>query len=94
MAPYPRRIQSLDILERLLFEAHMPTLQYLRLDGSVPANRRNEVAQEFNSDPAIRVLLLSTKVGSLGLNLCGQFVPDRSCCVVLIYSHALETRSC
>ncbi|EJK44058.1 hypothetical protein THAOC_37435 [Thalassiosira oceanica] len=73
--------QSLDILERLLFEAHMPTLQYLRLDGSVPANRRNEVAQEFNSDPAVRVLLLSTKVGSLGLNLCGQFMPRIACAV-------------
>lgn len=59
----------------------MPTLQYLRLDGSVPANRRNEVAQEFNSDPAVRVLLLSTKVGSLGLNLCGQFMPRIACAV-------------
>ena len=63
--------QSLDIVERLLFEPHMPSLQYLRLDGSVPGSRRNSIAERFNEDPTIRVLLLTTKVGGLGLNLTG-----------------------
>ncbi|KAL9184469.1 hypothetical protein ACHAXT_002555 [Thalassiosira profunda] len=63
--------QSLDIVERLLFEPHMPSLQYLRLDGSVPGSQRNSIAERFNEDPTIRVLLLTTKVGGLGLNLTG-----------------------
>ena len=64
--------QSLDIVERLLFEPHMPSLQYLRLDGRVPANQRNTVVDQFNQDPNIKVLLLTTKVGGLGLNLTGE----------------------
>lgn len=64
--------QSLDIVERLLFEPHMPSLQYLRLDGKVPANRRISIADQFNHDPNIKVLLLTTKVGGLGLNLTGK----------------------
>lgn len=61
--------QSLDTLERLLFKPHMPSLRYLRLDGRVPAVKRGEIAQRFNTDSSIRVLLLTTKVGGLGLNL-------------------------
>jgi len=64
--------QSLDIVERLLFEPHMPSLQYLRLDGRVPSNQRNEVVDRFNQDGNIKVLLLTTKVGGLGLNLTGK----------------------
>jgi len=63
--------QSLDIVERLLFEPHMPSLQYLRLDGRVPSNQRNSVVDHFNHDSNIKVLLLTTKVGGLGLNLTG-----------------------
>ena len=64
--------QSLDIVERLLFEPHMPSLQYLRLDGRVPSNQRNSVVEQFNQDGNIKVLLLTTKVGGLGLNLTGK----------------------
>eukprot|EP00580_Thalassiosira_gravida_P017110 CAMPEP_0201673806 /NCGR_PEP_ID=MMETSP0494-20130426/35590_1 /ASSEMBLY_ACC=CAM_ASM_000839 /TAXON_ID=420259 /ORGANISM="Thalassiosira gravida, Strain GMp14c1" /LENGTH=761 /DNA_ID=CAMNT_0048155799 /DNA_START=260 /DNA_END=2545 /DNA_ORIENTATION=- len=63
--------QSLDIVERLLFEPHMPSLQYLRLDGRVPSNRRNSIVDQFNQDDNIKILLLTTKVGGLGLNLTG-----------------------
>lgn len=65
-------IQSLDIVEKLLFEPHMPSLQYLRLDGKVPSNQRSSVVDQFNQDPNIKVLLLTTKVGGLGLNLTGM----------------------
>ena len=63
--------QSLDIVEQYLFEPHMPSLQYLRLDGGVPTNRRQLIVDQFNSDGNIKVLLLTTKVGGLGLNLTG-----------------------
>ena len=61
--------QSLDIVETLLFKPHMPSLRYLRLDGSIPQDRRSEVVDTFNNDDSIRVLLLTTRVGGLGLNL-------------------------
>ena len=66
--------QSLDIIERLLFEPHMPSLHYLRLDGKVPSNLRNSVVNQFNQDANIKVLLLTTKVGGLGLNLTGMYL--------------------
>merc|ERR1719219_1011092 len=33
--------------------------------------KRFEVGQEFNNDPTIDILILTTKVGGLGLNLTG-----------------------
>lgn len=49
----------------------MSGVSYLRLDGSVPATQRHAVVQRFNKDPSIDVLLLTTQVGGLGLNLTG-----------------------
>lgn len=61
----------LDIVERDLLRKHLPAVSYLRLDGSVPAGQRHEIVTKFNSDPSIDVLLLTTQVGGLGLNLTG-----------------------
>ncbi|XP_045616900.2 TATA-binding protein-associated factor 172 isoform X2 [Procambarus clarkii] len=61
----------LDIIENDLLKAHLPTVTYLRLDGSVPAGSRHALVQRFNSDPSIDLLLLTTQVGGLGLNLIG-----------------------
>lgn len=61
----------LDILENDFFKVHMPGVSYLRLDGSVPANLRHTFVTRFNSDPTIEVLILTTQVGGLGLNLTG-----------------------
>ncbi|KAG0170991.1 TATA-binding protein-associated factor mot1 [Apophysomyces sp. BC1034] len=61
----------LDIIENDLFKRLMPTVSYLRLDGSVDASKRHELVQKFNADPSIDVLLLTTHVGGLGLNLTG-----------------------
>jgi len=59
----------LDIIEKDLFQSHMRSVTYLRLDGSVEAEKRFEIVKAFNSDPTIDVLLLTTHVGGLGLNL-------------------------
>lgn len=61
----------LDIVERDLLHTHLPSVTYLRLDGSVPAAQRHSVVARFNADPSIDVLLLTTQVGGLGLNLTG-----------------------
>lgn len=53
------------------YRAHLPTVTYLRLDGSVPAGDRHDLVYKFNTDPSIDLLLLTTHVGGLGLNLTG-----------------------
>lgn len=59
----------LDIIEKDLFHVHMKSVTYLRLDGSVEPEKRFDIVKSFNSDPTIDVLLLTTHVGGLGLNL-------------------------
>ncbi|CAB4312558.1 unnamed protein product [Prunus armeniaca] len=59
----------LDLIERDLFHSHMKSVTYLRLDGSVEPEKRFDIVKAFNSDPTIDVLLLTTHVGGLGLNL-------------------------
>uniref|UniRef100_A0A6P4F1M9 TATA-binding protein-associated factor 172 n=1 Tax=Drosophila rhopaloa TaxID=1041015 RepID=A0A6P4F1M9_DRORH len=61
----------LDIVEHDLLRRHLSSVTYLRLDGSVPASQRQDIVNNFNSDPSIDVLLLTTLVGGLGLNLTG-----------------------
>lgn len=63
--------QMLDIIETDLFKAHMPSVTYMRLDGSTDANKRHAIVQTFNADPSIDCLLLTTHVGGLGLTLTG-----------------------
>uniref|UniRef100_A0A3Q3JAF2 BTAF1 RNA polymerase II, B-TFIID transcription factor-associated n=1 Tax=Monopterus albus TaxID=43700 RepID=A0A3Q3JAF2_MONAL len=61
----------LDIVENDLLKPKLPTVTYLRLDGSVQAGLRHSIVSRFNNDPSIDVLLLTTHVGGLGLNLTG-----------------------
>ncbi|QRV86508.1 TBP associated factor (Mot1) [Ceratobasidium sp. AG-Ba] len=63
--------QMLDIIEEDLFRILMPSVTYMRLDGSTPASQRHGVVQTFNADPSIDCLLLTTSVGGLGLTLTG-----------------------
>lgn len=44
-------------------------LEYLRMDGSCPANERQELIDRFNQDSSISIFLLSTKACGLGINL-------------------------
>lgn len=61
----------LDLIERDLFAALMPSVSYMRMDGSTDPNKRHATVQTFNADPRIDILLLTTSVGGLGLNLTG-----------------------
>lgn len=61
----------LDIVENDLLRALMPSVTYMRLDGSTDVSKRHAICQTFNSDPSIDCLLLTTHVGGLGLNLTG-----------------------
>ena len=57
-----------------LLEGHMPTVSYLRLDGKVAAPDRFALAERFNADASIDLMLLTTSVGGLGLTLTGADV--------------------
>ena len=61
----------LDIIENDLFRKHMPNVTYLRMDGNTDHAKRHDIVTQFNADPSIDLLLLTTNVGGLGLNLTG-----------------------
>lgn len=61
----------LDMVEGDLLRKHLPSVSFMRLDGSTDPRDRQKIVQKFNQDPSIDVLLLTTKVGGLGLNLTG-----------------------
>lgn len=63
--------EMLDVVAETVFKKMLPTVQYLRLDGSVEANKRQNIVNQFNMDPSYDCLLLTTSVGGLGLNLTG-----------------------
>ncbi|KAJ1965072.1 TATA-binding protein-associated factor mot1 [Dipsacomyces acuminosporus] len=63
--------EMIERIEQDLFQRNMPSVTYMRVDGTVEARRRQEIVTRFNSDPSIDVLLLTTHVGGLGLNLTG-----------------------
>lgn len=62
---------TLDLIEELVLKPYFPQTRHLRLDGGVDQRDRFAMAQRFNSDPSIELLLLTTSVGGLGLNLTG-----------------------
>lgn len=63
--------EMLDMVENEVLRKMLPSVQSMRLDGSVEASKRQEIVNKFNSDPSYDVLLLTTSVGGLGLNLTG-----------------------
>lgn len=63
--------QMIDMIERDLLTTHLAGVSWLRLDGSTPHDKRHALVQQFNADPSIDLMLLTTSVGGLGLNLTG-----------------------
>ncbi|KAK3341001.1 hypothetical protein B0H65DRAFT_431475 [Neurospora tetraspora] len=63
--------EMLDMVQNTVLKTMLPSVSHLRLDGSVDPTRRQDIVNKFNSDPSYDVLLLTTSVGGLGLNLTG-----------------------
>ena len=61
---------TLNLMEKLLTSEG---IKYLRLDGSTPASKRQDLVETFNRSPAtsITAFLLSAKAGGMGINLIG-----------------------
>lgn len=69
MLIFAQQKTALDFVEKLVLgPSRVP---WLRLDGDIPAESRLSIVHRFNRDPSIPVLLLTTRVGGLGLNLTG-----------------------
>ncbi|XP_047078604.1 helicase-like transcription factor CHR28 [Lolium rigidum] len=56
----------LDLLELSL---NSNLIQYRRLDGTMSLNSRDKAVKDFNTDPEVRVMIMSLKAGNLGLNM-------------------------
>ena len=57
-----------DIIEDRLKEEK---IKYFKLTGQTKVDKRIELVNEFNQNPAIKVFLISLKAGGTGLNLTG-----------------------
>ena len=66
---FAQHTTALNAVEEHLLAPHLPTVRHLRLDGGVAAKDRYSIAKAFEEDDGVEVLLCTTKVGGLGLNL-------------------------
>lgn len=64
----------------MLIKKAFPQISYLKLTGAISNNKRFAVAQKFNDDANIKLLLVTTMVGGYGLNLT-------SANVVVMFDH-------
>ena len=76
---FSQSLCTLDVIEEFLNQREVPNkkkkfkkgVNYLRLDGSTSALERKNYIDTFNQNPAFHLFLISTKAGSLGINLTG-----------------------
>ncbi|EJD75877.1 SNF2 family domain-containing protein [Loa loa] len=67
-----QRLSAVQLLVNLFSSGELGSdIRYAVLDGTVPVNERHTVAEKFNIDPSIHVLILTTNIGGEGLNLIG-----------------------
>ena len=80
-------ILQLDLIERPLKDKGF---KYLRYDGSMDIKERAQAVNKFFDDPETKLLLVSTKAGSLGLNLT---VANRVILLDVWWNPALENQA-
>lgn len=76
---FSQSLFTLTLLEEFLQRSYIPgtyegwlrNRSYFRLDGSTSAQEREKLINEFNINPNIKLFLVSTRAGSLGINLVG-----------------------
>ncbi|XP_053675659.1 uncharacterized protein LOC128725911 [Anopheles nili] len=76
---FSQSLLTLNLIERFLQRNKIPGSEnywcknsnYFRLDGSTVAQEREKLINEFNSNPNVHLFLVSTRAGSLGINLVG-----------------------
>jgi len=68
---FAQQPRTLDAIDMGLLRIFFPTVGCSRIDGSVPASSRVGLANQFNDSARLQLMLLTTAVGGLGLNLTG-----------------------
>ncbi|CAH1394932.1 unnamed protein product [Nezara viridula] len=77
---FSQSLFTLNLMEELLQQQLVPgredekwvrNINYYRLDGSTTAMEREKLINEFNSNSNLHLFLVSTRAGSLGINLVG-----------------------
>ncbi|XP_026328424.1 uncharacterized protein LOC113236525 isoform X3 [Hyposmocoma kahamanoa] len=76
---FSQSLFTLNLIEDFLEKNYIPgtnclwerNTNYYRLDGSTHALEREKLINEFNANPNIYLFLVSTRAGSLGINLVG-----------------------
>lgn len=58
--------RTLDLIETHLNRC---AVVYRRIDGECPTKKRQKILEEFANDPTVRVLIMTTGTGAVGLNL-------------------------
>uniref|UniRef100_A0A0N4WUL8 Helicase ATP-binding domain-containing protein n=1 Tax=Haemonchus placei TaxID=6290 RepID=A0A0N4WUL8_HAEPC len=79
MLIFSQNLTALDLIESYLSRRPLKTptettswmrsINYFRLDGATPGSEREKLINRFNSDPSVYLFLISTRAGSLGINL-------------------------
>ncbi|XP_034652304.1 helicase ARIP4 [Drosophila subobscura] len=76
---FSQSLLTLNILEGYLKTSYVPGtnqlwakhFSYFRLDGSTSSQERERLVNEFNANSQVKLFLISTRAGSLGINLTG-----------------------
>nr|QDO16447.1 DNA excision repair protein ERCC-6 [Crypthecodinium cohnii]USW07847.1 DNA excision repair protein ERCC-6 [Crypthecodinium cohnii] len=74
-------VQTIQMLEILQSWMQSCEYTYLRIDGKTPVKKRLKLIEEFNGDTSLFSMILTTRVGGVGLNIIGAdrvliFDPD------------------
>ncbi|XP_030386930.1 helicase ARIP4 [Scaptodrosophila lebanonensis] len=76
---FSQSLLTLNLIEGFLKTSYVPgtnsfwtrNISYFRLDGSTSSQERERLVNEFNANTNIKLFLISTRAGSLGINLTG-----------------------
>lgn len=66
---FAQYLGTLDLIESKILKIYFPELQYTRLDGAKTISQKQKAITDFQENPTIQIILISTRAGGLGINL-------------------------
>ncbi|KAH7087774.1 P-loop containing nucleoside triphosphate hydrolase protein, partial [Paraphoma chrysanthemicola] len=61
--------RTLDLIQWYLTKSGLDSQQFQRIDGGCPTKKRERILDDFAKDDRLRVLIMTTGTGAVGLNL-------------------------